>query len=53
MVDRILKNHCKFQWANHKVRSEEDQGSNAWIGAIHLGRVCKFIEQDSNIQYGL
>ncbi|XP_062154295.1 uncharacterized protein LOC133862477 [Alnus glutinosa] len=23
------------------------------IGAIHLGRVSKFIEQDSNIQYGL
>jgi hypothetical protein len=39
--------------ANHKVKSEEDQGSNARIGAIHLARVCKFIEQDSNIQNAL
>jgi len=41
------------RWANHKVNGEEDQGSNARIDAIHLGRVCKFIEQDPNIQDGL
>jgi hypothetical protein len=46
MVDQILKIPCKF-------KSEEDQGSNARIGAIHLGRVCKFIEQGPNIQDGL
>jgi len=53
MVGRILKIPYKFQMANHKVKGEEDQGGNARIGAIHLGRVCKFIEQDSNIQDGL
>jgi hypothetical protein len=34
-------------------QGKEDQESNARIGAIHLGRVGKFIEQDSNIQDGL
>uniref|UniRef100_A0A2N9FCV1 Reverse transcriptase domain-containing protein n=1 Tax=Fagus sylvatica TaxID=28930 RepID=A0A2N9FCV1_FAGSY len=36
-VGLALKILCKFQWANYKIKSQEDQGSNARIGAIHLG----------------
>jgi hypothetical protein len=53
MVDRILKIPCKFQMANHKVKSEENQGSNATIGAIYLGWVCKFIVQAPTFEMGL
>jgi hypothetical protein len=53
MVDRILKILCKFQMGQSQGQEQEDQESNARIDAIHLGWVCKFIEQNPNIQDGL
>jgi hypothetical protein len=47
MVGRILKIPCKFQMG----QSQGQEQCKDWCN--QLGRICKFIKQDPNIQVGL